>query len=352
MSAAHTDLVLSEVAAERHRQNEKWGLQLLADNDGTDDGVMLLGRPYAVWEAVLKARCDHLRDEWRAGRGDPRNMTVVLLEEVFEALAQAVAGNPERLREELVQVAASGVKWIEIIDERAVEEIQGEAMARSGKCAKCGEAPRIPHSAYCRPCATEYERGRRSDNREEINKRQRELYASDPERYRSYRLKKYNLSREDYDEILESQGGGCGICGSKERDLHVDHDHTCCSDQLKSCGKCVRGLLCSPCNTGLAKFQDDESVILRAAEYIKCRAEIIDRRLADEAVDEELDRRADADVDRVTAGLYASTGRTRMRRGLTSDEGRDLRPSTKKKTTGRAPLVTELALPELEVSDG
>jgi NTP pyrophosphatase (non-canonical NTP hydrolase) len=129
VSTAHTDLVLTEVAAERYRQVEKWGPQLLADNDGTDDGTMLLGRPYAVWENILKARCDHLRAEWKAGRGDPRNMTVALLEEVFEALAQAVAGDPEKLREELLQVAALCVKWAEIIDHRAATEAIDEALA-------------------------------------------------------------------------------------------------------------------------------------------------------------------------------------------------------------------------------
>jgi hypothetical protein len=127
VSAAHTDLVLSEVAAERERQVERWGRQYITDNDGTDDGTILLGRSYAVLENTLKARCDHLAEEWRAGRlPDPRNMTTVLLEEVFEALSQAVAGNPEELRKELVQVAAVAVKWAEILDHRAAEAAGAE----------------------------------------------------------------------------------------------------------------------------------------------------------------------------------------------------------------------------------
>jgi hypothetical protein len=124
-------MVLSEIAAERLSQDERWGVQRLADNDGTDDGTMLLGRSYATWARIFQLRCDRLRDEWKAGRGDSRNMTVVLLEEVFEALAEATATRPDpaALRAELVQVAAVAVKWIEIIDHRAVQDLQdrGEA---------------------------------------------------------------------------------------------------------------------------------------------------------------------------------------------------------------------------------
>ena len=47
----------------------------------------------------------------------------------------------------------------------------------------------------------------------------------------------------------------CEFC---ERRLHrkgqgpqIDHDHRCCPGS-ESCGKCIRGILCSSCNTGLA----------------------------------------------------------------------------------------------------
>lgn len=52
------------------------------------------------------------------------------------------------------------------------------------------------------------------------------------------------------------------------RPFHVDHDHSCCSG-VKSCGKCVRGLLCGNCNLFLGFLKDDTKKMRKAIEYIE-----------------------------------------------------------------------------------
>jgi hypothetical protein len=74
--------------------------------------------------------------------------------------------------------------------------------------------------------------------------------------------RKYDITIEAYDEILELQGGVCWICRGEDTKgilLAVDHCHTS--------GE-VRGLLCSACNLGLGNFKDDSDRLERAIKYL------------------------------------------------------------------------------------
>lgn len=75
--------------------------------------------------------------------------------------------------------------------------------------------------------------------------------------------KTYGIGIEDYYEMLESQGGGCKICGTEDTGRYkffsVDH----CHDTKK-----VRGLLCSDCNHGLGSFKDSPGLLDKAKEYL------------------------------------------------------------------------------------
>lgn len=95
----------------------------------------------------------------------------------------------------------------------------------------------------CRPCR---------------NRDSRSYYHSDPDRAWRYKLwKKYKITPERYQEILDAQGGACAVCGLESERLDVDHDHSCCEGP-NSCGECVRGLLCRRCNLRVGMFESGE----------------------------------------------------------------------------------------------
>jgi hypothetical protein len=78
----------------------------------------------------------------------------------------------------------------------------------------------------------------------------------------------YGLDANRYDALVP-QDGRCPICQeASPAGLQVDHDHQCCPGE-RSCGKCVRGLLCGPCNRALAQMRDDPQRLRRAAAYLE-----------------------------------------------------------------------------------
>ena len=82
----------------------------------------------------------------------------------------------------------------------------------------------------------------------------------------------FGIGADEYDAIVEAQGGGCGICGgarrrAAERRLAVDHDHEHCAGRY-GCRECVRGALCDPCNRLLGHLADDPGLLVRAANYL------------------------------------------------------------------------------------
>ncbi len=64
---------------------------------------------------------------------------------------------------------------------------------------------------------------------------------------------------------------GCPLCHRTAQEAgkpQVDHDHSCCVGQ-DTCGKCVRGAICTRCNSALGMLQDSLEVMKRAMRYVQ-----------------------------------------------------------------------------------
>ena len=106
--------VLQEILAERGRQVVRYG-----DNSDLEDGT----GPRVQWAfPLLYARADRIEMAFRVGyeRYEERNGKPTWMHLVREEVAEAFKeSDPVRLREELLQVAALCVSWVEKLDERA-----------------------------------------------------------------------------------------------------------------------------------------------------------------------------------------------------------------------------------------
>lgn len=112
-------------------------------------------------------------------------------------------------------------------------------------------------SIHCRECSKV-----KGDTYKNRNYRASGLWAS------------YKITLDDYNKMLEEQNGMCALPScettkeSSGKYLHVDHDHNCCPGK-KSCGKCVRALLCSVHNSMLGFGHDSPQELREGADYLE-----------------------------------------------------------------------------------
>ena len=92
------------------------------------------------------------------------------------------------------------------------------------------------------------------------------LRRTDPNKDREIRRnnlwQKFKITLDEYDAMLESQGGVCAICEKpcpSGRALAVDHCH--------DTGQ-IRGLLCMKCNRGLGLLGDSVEQHQKCIEYL------------------------------------------------------------------------------------
>lgn len=94
---------------------------------------------------------------------------------------------------------------------------------------------------------------------------------------------RYRLTPERRAEMIAAQDGCCYLCGepldlANPRKVHIDHDHECCRGG-RSCGTCIRGIACDPCNRGIGYFGSSPERMRRVADNL----EMANRRLRNPA---------------------------------------------------------------------
>jgi len=85
-------------------------------------------------------------------------------------------------------------------------------------------------------------------------------------------VSKYSISEFQLRILWDKQGRACAMCGKKapikgKGCLVRDHDHACCP-LGESCGSCLRGLLCSPCNLRLGTDEKNDTLSEAQKEYL------------------------------------------------------------------------------------
>jgi Recombination endonuclease VII len=113
----------------------------------------------------------------------------------------------------------------------------------------------------------------------------RDWYQRNPrtsaEAARQHLMHRYRLTPERREEMIAAQDGRCYLCSEpldlgNPRKVHIDHDHDCCRGST-SCGTCIRGIACDPCNRGIGYFGNDPDRLRRVADSL----EMATRRLRD-----------------------------------------------------------------------
>lgn len=126
--------------------------------------------------------------------------------------------------------------------------------ANGKTCAACKSHPTVANRTKCWRCLT-------ADG----------TYAA------QVRDRIYNLPSGWFSQRMTEQEGRCIICGNTEHAINkktgstyplaVDHDRSCCQGD-RSCGKCLRGLICRNCNVMLGMARNDPALLRAAADYL------------------------------------------------------------------------------------
>ena len=112
------------------------------------------------------------------------------------------------------------------------------------------------------------------------------------ERSQRIYLSHHGLTLDNYNEILEFQRFCCALCVGQPEKLQIDHCHKCCptgkfgvSTGARSCGRCIRGLVCRGCNLMLGGYENRSGTlrITELDEYLARKPFVFSGPMWDEA---------------------------------------------------------------------
>lgn len=123
----------------------------------------------------------------------------------------------------------------------------------------------------CKICRSKIAKNRYDRIPEIIKKKRQEYYQKNKEEFfhktrKQHLKKKFNITIEDYKNLLDNQSNKCAICESNSaknklnKNFSVDHCHRS--------GK-IRGLLCNKCNAGIGYFEDNVHFLKNAIKYLE-----------------------------------------------------------------------------------
>lgn len=155
-------------------------------------------------------------------------------------------------------------------ESKPLEEFHRHKLTKDGRFNICKACAKLKAREYY---AANQERMRELGRQKAQARRDADPAGERAKQYAARLKKKYGITKEDYDRMLEQQEGQCAICGVtspgwpsiESGTFHVDHNHRT--------GE-VRGLLCSTCNQGLGYFKDDPGLLSAAAAYLRARQDL------------------------------------------------------------------------------
>jgi len=139
-------------------------------------------------------------------------------------------------------------------------------------CNKCGEQKEIiffvkgkkykdGYRNVCKRCHTDYMiiYYKENDNQRKIKNK---INSG-----KDYNWKRHKITKEAYEEMLQKYNNKCYACKINDA-INIDHNHNCCPS-ARSCGKCIRGILCHNCNTALGLTKDSKEILNKLIKYLE-----------------------------------------------------------------------------------